>query len=39
MNFAFMPELDSPLGYPLALTGMGAFAGALFVIFKRRKWL
>lgn len=39
MNFAFMPELDSPLGYPLALTGMVAFAGALFVIFKRRKWL
>lgn len=39
MNFRFMPELDSPLGYPLSLVGMAAFATALYVVFKRRNWM
>lgn len=39
MNFIFMPELASPWGYPLALLTMIAFAGALFIVFKKRSWL
>ncbi|MGR0318924.1 magnesium and cobalt transport protein CorA [Agromyces sp. ZXT2-3] len=39
MNFRYMPELFSPLGYPLALIGMAAFAAALYVVFKRRNWM
>lgn len=39
MNFAHMPELESPWGYPLALVGMLAFAGALFAVFRSRNWL
>jgi magnesium transporter len=39
MNFAFMPELDEPWGYPLALILM-AVSGALpYLFFKRRGWL
>ena len=39
MNFANMPELDHPLGYPFALAAMVLFGVALYVIFKRRNWL
>ena len=39
MNFTYMPELDWPWGYPLALAGMGVFAVVLYNIFKRRNWL
>ena len=39
MNFAFMPELASPLGYPLALLAMVAFAAVLFFVFKSKNWL
>jgi magnesium transporter len=39
MNFDMMPELRSPLGYPLALMGMFVACGALCVGFKRSGWL
>jgi magnesium transporter len=39
MNFAVMPELTWPLGYPLALLMMLAVGGLLFVYFRRRNWL
>jgi magnesium transporter len=39
MNFRYMPELDWPLGYPLALALMGATIGVLLLIFKRIDWL
>ncbi|MDH6181612.1 magnesium transporter [Microbacteriaceae bacterium SG_E_30_P1] len=39
MNFRFMPELDWPFGYPLALTVMAASGVALYVVFKKRGWL
>ncbi len=39
MNFAFMPELDEPWGYPFALGVMAAASLALYRVFKRREWL
>jgi magnesium transporter len=39
MNFAVMPELDWPLGYPFALGLMLALGGGLYLAFKRKKWL
>jgi magnesium transporter len=39
MNFTHMPELDWPLGYPLALLLMVLCAAALYVAFKRKGWL
>jgi len=39
MNFAYMPELDWRLGYPLALTLMGLVCLTLYLVFKRRDWL
>ena len=39
MNFRFMPELDWPLGYPLALGAMVVSGVALFFVFKKRDWL
>lgn len=39
MNFEHMPELRQPLGYPIALTGMGAIALGLIVLFRRWGWL
>lgn len=38
MNFKYMPELDSPWGYPLALGGMFALAIGLLIWFKARRW-
>lgn len=39
MNFENMPELQAPLGYPLAIIAM-VFAAALpYLYFKRKKWL
>ncbi|HKO77198.1 MAG TPA: CorA family divalent cation transporter [Flavobacterium sp.] len=39
MNFENMPELQAPLGYPLAVIAM-IFAAALpYIYFKRKKWL
>lgn len=39
MNFVHMPELVWPWGYPLALTAMAAFALALYLVFRSRRWL
>lgn len=39
MNFTYMPELDWPIGYPLALIAMLAFGGVLYAVFKRKHWL
>jgi len=39
MNFKYMPELDSTLGYPFALILMVCSAILPFVIFKWKKWL
>jgi magnesium transporter len=38
MNFKFMPELDSPWGYPLVLGIMAVTAGAMIGYFKHRGW-
>ncbi|AMB60153.1 magnesium and cobalt transport protein CorA [Microterricola viridarii] len=39
MNFDNMPELHWAFGYPLAVGGMIAFAAALYLTFKRKKWM
>lgn len=39
MNFDDMPELHSPLGYPIVLLVMLASCIGLFIGFKRSKWL
>jgi len=39
MNFGFMPELDWPWGYPLAITIMTFSALLTHRYFKRRNWL
>jgi magnesium transporter len=39
MNFDHMPELHWYYGYPLALALMVASSTALYILFKRRKWL
>ncbi|WP_066588457.1 magnesium and cobalt transport protein CorA [Cellulomonas timonensis] len=39
MNFANMPELDWPLGYPMALGLMATCSVVLFAVFRNRKWL
>lgn len=39
MNFANMPELDWPLGYPFALLLMFIVGGGMYLIFKKKKWL
>jgi magnesium transporter len=39
MNFEFMPELKTPLGYPLTLAGMLLICGWLYRHLKRLGWL
>ena len=39
MNFKFMPELDWPFGYPLALGMMLVSAILPWAFFKRKKWI
>ena len=39
MNFRFMPELQSPLGYPVALMLMVVSAAVPYLYFKRKGWL
>jgi magnesium transporter len=39
MNFEHMPELDSPIGYPLALAVMAACVLVLHQFFRRIGWL
>jgi magnesium transporter len=39
MNFEFMPELKSPVGYYLCLGAMGVVCILIFIWFKRKRWL
>ncbi len=39
MNFAYMPELEHPWGYPMALASMIAVAGAMLLYFRRKGWI
>jgi magnesium transporter len=39
MNFKFMPELEHPLGYPLALFAMLCAAVGPYLFFKWKRWL
>jgi magnesium transporter len=39
MNFKFMPELDHPLAYPLALFAMLCAAVGPYMFFKWKRWL
>jgi magnesium transporter len=39
MNFEHMPELGWRLGYPLALALMVFVPVALYIVFKRRRWI
>lgn len=39
MNFKYMPELDSKIGYPLVWLVMITTSVSLIVYFKRKKWL
>lgn len=38
MNFQNMPELSSPLGYPIVLASMAGIALSLYGYFKKKKW-
>jgi magnesium transporter len=39
MNFAHMPELAQPWGYPMALFFMLASAVGTYLFFKWKRWL
>jgi magnesium transporter len=39
MNFKFMPELESPWGYPIVMTVMIVACALLYLNFKRIDWL
>ena len=39
MNFTYMPELDSPYGYPLVIASALIIAIASLLYFKKKKWL
>jgi magnesium transporter len=39
MNFDNMPELRSPVGYPLVLLGMLVICTGMYVFFRKRDWL
>ena len=39
MNFRYMPELDWPLGYPLAVALMAATSVTLYAVFRKKHWL
>ncbi len=39
MNFQYIPELRSDLGYPAALTGMAFSILVLYAVFHKKKWL
>lgn len=38
MNFKYMPELDSPMGYPSVIALMIVVAVVMLAYFKKRKW-
>ncbi len=39
MNFKFMPELNWKYGYPFSIVLMIAFAAAVLLYFRKKKWL
>ncbi len=39
MNFEHMPELKKPHAYPIVLCVMGAVAGLVLYLYRRKKWL
>ena len=39
MNFRYMPELDSPIGYPVVILVSLSVAVSCLLFFKRKKWL
>ena len=39
MNFAYMPEIRHPWGYPAALASMAVVAGVMLVYFRRKGWI
>ncbi len=39
MNFDHMPELRSPMGYPLVLLGMLTVCSGMYIFFRKRDWL
>ena len=39
MNFTNMPELDSPLGYPLVIVASVVVIVGMLIFFKKKKWL
>jgi magnesium transporter len=39
MNFHFMPELESPYGYPAVMAFILGVCGILYWQFKRTRWL
>ncbi|KXB04011.1 magnesium transporter [candidate division MSBL1 archaeon SCGC-AAA382A03] len=39
MNFAFMPELEWTMGYPIVLLIMVTVAGLMVIYFRRKEWL
>jgi magnesium transporter len=39
MNFQYMPELEWPWGYPMALSMMAGISAGLALFFRRRGWL
>lgn len=39
MNFQFMPELDKPWGYPIALVLMVFSSLIILYVFRKKKWL
>ncbi|BBL67736.1 magnesium/cobalt transporter CorA [Methanoculleus chikugoensis] len=39
MNFAYMPEISHPWGYPAALASMAAVAAAMLLYFRKKGWI
>ncbi len=39
MNFRYMPELDSPFGYPAVLVMMLLLISVMLIYFRRKKWI
>jgi len=39
MNFANMPELQTSLGYPIAIVALTFSAILPYIYFRRKKWL
>jgi magnesium transporter len=39
MNFRYMPELESPWGYPMVYVVMLGVSAVMLMYFRKRKWL